>query len=195
MSKKFVLLAFFAFLINYGGICEEMCPKAEKNESEQHQKCIWIEKGKPSIIVKGSSGRLGNVLFSYLILLGIKVTITVCCFKSQTLLLFRGWIIIIFSNSGANISVSTGPIGMPFARLGRQGFKVCFLVRISPLCAVVPELFTNLFNMTFALLQENCKKKNCQIKWVIMNPEENKILSKVLQFFMKTTLTKASHML
>ena len=71
---------------------------------------------------------------------------------------------------------------MPFDRLGRQGFKVCFLVRISPLCAVVPELFMNLFNMTFSFFQKICKKFG-QIEWVKMNPENKKILKQSIAVF------------
>ena len=34
----------------------------------------WIESEKPSIIVKGTAGRFGNILFTYMALLSIKVS-------------------------------------------------------------------------------------------------------------------------
>ena len=35
--------------------------------------CKWPESGKPSIVIRGGAGRLGNMLFSYLILVGLKM--------------------------------------------------------------------------------------------------------------------------
>ena len=35
--------------------------------------CKWPESGKPSIVIRGGTGRLGNMLFSYLILVALKM--------------------------------------------------------------------------------------------------------------------------
>ena len=47
---------------------EESCPKINTNQT-----CQFAEAGKPSIVVRSTAGRLGNALFSYIILLGFKV--------------------------------------------------------------------------------------------------------------------------
>merc|ERR1712223_231831 len=47
---------------------EESCPKINTNQT-----CQFAELGKPSIEVRSTAGRLGNALFSYIILLGFKI--------------------------------------------------------------------------------------------------------------------------
>ena len=53
------------------------------SESEPEVKCKWPETGKPSIVIRGGAGRLGNILFSYLIGVGMKVSncFIICVFE------------------------------------------------------------------------------------------------------------------
>ena len=48
-----------------------VCSNSE-TESKKSD-CKWPEAGEPSIVIRGGTGRLGNMLFSYLILVGLKM--------------------------------------------------------------------------------------------------------------------------
>ena len=67
--KLFRILIFFLTLVYFAN-CDknELCPDINKENS-----CHWAEPGKPSIVVRTTAGRIGNILFGYLILLGRKV--------------------------------------------------------------------------------------------------------------------------
>ena len=64
-------------------ICFIHCDKNENcPEIKEEKSCQWAEPGKPSIVVRTTSGRLGNCLFGYVILLGHKVSfLNFSCFS------------------------------------------------------------------------------------------------------------------
>ena len=64
-SSEIVKLTIFLLLVNFSEFCN--------SETESETNCQWPAKDKPSIVIRGGAGRLGNMLFSYLILVGMKV--------------------------------------------------------------------------------------------------------------------------
>lgn len=66
MEWKLVCGCYLALIFMVS--CEETCPKND---------CDWIAPDLPSIMVKGTNGELGNAIFSYLVLLIIKVSFTI----------------------------------------------------------------------------------------------------------------------
>ena len=67
----------FIFLIITIVLASELCLNSENGNSKSVNKtCKWIDPEKPSIIVKGTEGRLGNMMFTYLNLLFLKVSMT-----------------------------------------------------------------------------------------------------------------------
>ena len=71
MNKVF----HFIFLIITIVLASELCLNNEnKNSKSENKTCKWIDPEKPSIVVKDTAGRLGNVMFGYLNLLFLKVS-------------------------------------------------------------------------------------------------------------------------
>ena len=68
--KLFCISIIFLILVYFTN-CDknDNCPDINKENS-----CKWAEPGKPSIVVRTTAGRIGNILFGYLILLGRKVS-------------------------------------------------------------------------------------------------------------------------
>ena len=60
------------------GLASELCLNKENtktlNSKSEIKSCKWIDPEKPSIVVKDTAGRLGNVMFGYLNLLFLKVS-------------------------------------------------------------------------------------------------------------------------
>ena len=70
MNKVF----HFIFLIITIVLASELCQNNDnKNSKSENKTCKWIDPEKPSIMVKGTGGRLGNMMFTYLNLLFLKV--------------------------------------------------------------------------------------------------------------------------
>jgi len=67
--KLFRISILFLILVYFTN-CDknDNCPDINKENS-----CKWAEPGKPSIVVRTTAGRIGNILFGYLILLGRKM--------------------------------------------------------------------------------------------------------------------------
>ena len=68
--KYFIVLFQIIILV----FCSEICENSKEVKSDLTKNCKWIEPDKPSIIVKGTAGRFGNILFTYMALLSIKVS-------------------------------------------------------------------------------------------------------------------------
>ena len=73
MNCKRLFYISFVTLIHFAKCNEKFdCPKEWKGKS-----CQWIEAKKPSIVVRTTAGRVGNILFDILVLLAHKVSFTV----------------------------------------------------------------------------------------------------------------------
>ena len=68
--KYFIVLFQIIILV----FCSEICENSNIVKSDLTKNCKWIEPDQPSIIVKGTAGRFGNILFTYMALLSIKVS-------------------------------------------------------------------------------------------------------------------------
>ena len=68
--KYFIVLFQIIILV----FCSEICENSKEVKSDLTKNCKWIEPDQPSIIVKGTAGRFGNILFTYMALLSIKVS-------------------------------------------------------------------------------------------------------------------------